>query len=167
MDYSLVRKAFNEVKPQLDEADSFFEGGLCVLAARLAYEHLTDLGVKDLRVVGGKALFSLNKGRHGLIDFGYSTNSLVGRQVGHYWVEHKEKGVIDFSLAYLKKMFVKDNERRGVTDNTFELDGRILLPFYRLSSYDELLSGAIGYHYLEIPNRGETLWLNRIPELDC
>lgn len=167
MDYSLVKKAFNDVKPQLDEAGSFFEGGLCVLAARLAYERLTELGVTDLRVVGGKALFSVNKGRHGLIDYGYSTNnSLVGRRIGHYWLEHKEKGVIDFSLAYLKNVFLRDNKKRGITDNTFELGGRILLSFDRLSSYDELLNGAIGHHYLEIPNRGETLWMRKPPELD-
>lgn len=168
MDYSLVKKAFDEVKPILDEVASSVEGGLCVLATRLAYERLTDLGVTDLRVVGGKALFNVNKGLHGLVDYGYSTNtSPVGRRIGHFWIEHKERGVIDFSLAYLKNGFLSYNKRRGVTDNTFELDGRILLPFYRLSSFDELVKGNdIGYHYLEIPGRGEDVWLNGMPELD-
>lgn len=166
MDFKLLEKSFKELKNDLDVLSSFYEGGLCVMATRLAYLNLVSKGMgDDLRIAGGKAMFSVNSGADGLVDYGYSKNSFVGNYIGHFWLVYKNKWVIDFSLPYIKKQFLHDNKKRGIKDNRFELSKKLFVPFELIYTYDELFNGKIGHHYLEIKGRGEMLWNDIIPEI--
>ena len=101
-----------------------------------------------------------------MLDFGYSDNSLVGRYIGHFWLVH-QYGIIDFSLPYLKETFAKDNARRGISGGAFKLPSQLLIPVGKLQSYAALYKGNIGYHYQEIPDRGDVVAedLLAIPEI--
>lgn len=165
MDFKLLDKVFKEIKPELEALMLEYEGGLCVIATRLAYVKLRELGFHDLRVAGGKAMFSVNAGANGLVDYGYARNSLIGRYIGHYWLVYKDKWIIDFTLPFLKAYFVKDNKKRGIIDNRFKLSKNVFVPLELNYTYSELFAGKIGHHYLELEGRGDTVWLNDMPEI--
>lgn len=166
MDFKVLEKVFKEIKPELLSIQNSLDGGLCVIATRRAYTRLKELGFDDIRVAGGKAMFSVNNGANGLIDYGYSQNSLVGRYIGHYWIVYKDKLIIDFSLPFMKVSFIRDNKKRGIQDNRFQLSKNYYVPVEMTYTYDQLYAGKIGHHYLEIEGRGETVWLDDVGLLE-
>ena len=160
-----IQSSFEEIQPKLDEASHYADGGLCVLAASLGLAALRERG-ESVRIAGGRAAFSVNKTRFGMLDFGYSDNSMVGRYIGHFWLVH-QYGIIDFSLPYLKETFEKDNARRGIAGGPIKLPSQMLIPTGKLQTYAALYKGKIGWHYQEIPGRGEVIDedLLSIPEI--
>ena len=81
-----------------------FGPGFCMLAARHGYEFLKKKEF-DVQVNFGRAAFSVNKKKFGILCYGqfdYVTVYGEGRKMGHYWLSVEGK-TIDFMLPYLEQ----------------------------------------------------------------
>lgn len=142
--------------------------GICVALTRISYQLLTEAGY-NLRIAGGKAAFSVNSGRWGLVDFGYSpTMNIPGTDaIGHFWlVDDEQQWIIDFTLLFLKDLVHQSDIERGLPKQIIKLPKKTIIPMDQVSSLEELMDGKIGWHYSEIKNRGNDLFSEPIPRLD-
>lgn len=144
--------------------------GLCVSFTKIGHDILTREGL-NVRIAGGRAAFSVNKGQWGIIDFGYSQALDVRRDprvgyIGHFWlVLDQEQVIIDFTMMTLKEL-VHDSDRfMGLPLQPFNLRKGVIIPMNKVSSFDELKRGKIGWHYQEIAGRGEDLFKSPVPDL--
>jgi len=150
-------------------------GTSCVYVARKAQLLLADRGI-DTVLVGGLAAFSVNKGRFGILDYGYSakanTTSFANTDNpyhGHCWLEIKSLDVIvDLTTHKLKKTFEADSALRGITELDFNITTNPVFNKSESKSFDRLMSGELGRHYQSNREAHEELqWrLKAIPQLD-
>lgn len=162
---NILKDVYQQIEPiliEIMERNGEGSGGLCIGAAKLAYPLLKEKGI-EVRVAGGRAAFSVNKGKWGILDYGYDSNPISnGLFVGHFWLVC-EFGIIDLSLPLLKEVMRKDNLRRGLSNQSFKLKERMLILRSQNSKFATLFEGKIGWHYLEIDGRGEDIWLDDVP----
>lgn len=117
----------SELKQAIKEAEEYLKefmkdprlthkvgAGLCASLTRIGYDLLSKAGF-PLRIAGGKAAFGINKGKWGIMDFGYSPYFPAPgtAYIGHFWlVADEPEWIIDFTLMFLKEtMFTSDQER--------------------------------------------------------
>ena len=154
-----LEKVVTALQPTLEStiARSIGElkGGRCVSLNGLGTVELKKLGF-DARLVGGKAAFSFNKGKRGIIDYGYQPNPFhpyaeegIQSFEGHAWIEIRRLGVIvDFTLPALKGTMLADNLRNGINDTEFRLSSKAIVPMNDITTFNELYDNfKIGYHY--------------------
>ena len=135
--------------------------GACMVAARITEIYLKKQGF-PVRVAGGRAMFSLNSSQWGIIDFGYSEVPEIERYektdtIGHFWCVVGGH-VIDCSLQYLVAMVRLSDQSRGIDAGPVQLPSKSLIRKNEISSARKLYNGKIGWHYAEIPGRGENVW---------
>jgi hypothetical protein len=110
------------------------------------------------KLVSGKAAFGVNKGKNGVIDYGFSkiedtanyvADSPIRNFHGHAWIDIKNLDVIvDFTLLSMEAGMLADNEKRDIVDSDYQLTNKVIVPksenktFARLYDYYD-----IGYHY--------------------
>lgn len=95
-------------------------GGDCVFMAIFGKELLAERGIATT-LVGGRAAFGFNRGKFGVIDFGYPGNHNfhphaqdgIESFIGHAWLEVDDV-VIDFSFPNLQKLVRVSNEASGI-----------------------------------------------------
>ena len=165
-----IKYVENHIKTLLN--DSLFmhkkREGNCVALTKIGYDLLTKAGY-SVRVAGGKAAFSINRGKWGIVDFGYSpTLDIPGtRAIGHFWlVDDKFEWIIDFTLPFLKDIVHQSDIERFLSAQPFQLPCTTIVPFAKNSPFDTLMRGKIGWHYQEIANRGDDVFLEFIPNID-
>lgn len=142
--------------------------GICVALTKVGYDLLTKAGY-SLRVAGGKAAFSVNHGKWGVVDFGYSpTLDIPGTSaIGHFWLVADEPGwIIDFTLLFLKDLVHQSDLERCLPEQIIKLPMTSIVPLTKNSTFDILMRGKIGWHYLEMPGRGHDVFLDSIPDID-
>lgn len=168
---SKLNKLLNEIYPEM-QATSIKAGelggintelGNCVLINGMTCQRLLDNGF-NAKLVGGKAAFSVNKGKHGVLDFGYSqrgeaitpSGEMLHGYRGHCWIEIKKLNVIvDLTLPHLEQTFIHNNRQLGISDNEFKLSKSMVVSMDETQTWDKLLDGALGYHYQRNSNDSE------------
>lgn len=130
--------------------------GNCVIINGMACQRLLDNGF-NAKLVGGKAAFSVNKSKFGVLDFGYSQRGKAltasGETnigfLGHCWIEIKKLGVIvDLTLPHLEQVFINNNRQLGIAENEYKLTKKMVIPIFEVKSWNALMQGELGYHYL-------------------
>ena len=142
--------------------------GICVALTKIGYDLLTKAGY-PVRVAGGKAAFSVNRGKWGIVDFGYSpTMNIPGTsEIGHFWlVADEPEWIIDFTLLFLKNLVHLSDRERSLPEQIIQLPVTTIVPFRKNNQFDTLMKGKIGWHYLEIPGRGQDVFLDYIPDIE-
>lgn len=141
--------------------------GLCAFLTRIGHDLLSKAGF-PLRIAGGKAAFGVNKGKWGIMDFGYSPYFPAPgtAYIGHFWlVADEPEWIIDFTLMFLKETMFTSDQERGLPRQPVNLRTNVIVPIRKLSSFDELMAGKMGWHYQEIPGRDKDLFLDPVPNL--
>jgi hypothetical protein len=118
--------AVNEISSLVDQRMAHLlgadiVGGDCVFMAIFGKELLAERGI-DTTLVGGRAAFGFNRGKFGVIDFGYPGNHNfhphiedgIESFIGHAWLEVDDDVVIDFSFPNLQKLVRVSNEASGI-----------------------------------------------------
>ena len=84
-----IKDVENYIKTLLNDSSFMYKksGGNCVVLTKIGHDLLTKAGY-SVRVAGGKAAFSINRGKWGIVDFGYSpTLDIPGTSaIGHFWL---------------------------------------------------------------------------------
>jgi hypothetical protein len=120
------------------------------------------------KLVSGKAAFGVNKGKHGVIHFGFSKvedtthfadDSPIRNFHGHAWIDIKNLDVIvDFTLLSMKSGMLADNAKRGIVDSDYKLSNKVIVPKSENKTFARLYdSNDIGYHYRR-NDRGQILF---------
>ena len=138
--------------------------GKCMASARITHDELKARGI-PCRIAGGRAAFSFNKGRFGIIDYGYDEKpAIAGKKIGHFWIVTGDY-VVDPTLRFLKEEAWNDDMMRGLPPSQFLLDDRMVVRKRDLSTFKQLHAGKLGWHYDEIPGRSELVWSGKPSEL--
>ena len=158
----------NDIAQLIDEVIETAEAdiyGKCISTAKITHAELTKRGI-PCQLVGGRAAFSFNKGRFGIIDYGYDQKAAIsGHKIGHFWIESGEY-IIDTTLRHLKSEAHKDDMMRGLPPAEFKLSTKMVLRKREVSTYRQLYRGKLGWHYLEIPGRGDQVWKGQPDRLE-
>lgn len=160
MKYKDLVAHVNEIAHLIDsitEAAQVDICGKCLSNTKITYSELKKREI-PCRVAGGRAAFSFNLGRFGIIDYGYDEKpALGGKKIGHFWIISGDY-LIDTTLRHLKSEAIQDDVMRSLPPSEFLLDDRMVLRRKDISTYKQLYDGKLGWHYLEIPGRGEQAW---------
>lgn len=170
-----LEKAVTALQPILESTIARIigelKGGRCVSLNGLGTVELKKLGF-DARLVGGKSAFSFNKGKRGIIDYGYHSNPYhpyadegIQSFEGHAWIEIKKLGVIvDFTLPALKETMLADNRLNGISDTEFRLSSKPIVQMSDVTTFNDLFENfRIGYHYKRSAEATE--WVQSMADL--
>ena len=110
------------------------------------------------KLVSGKAAFGVNKGKNGVINYGFSkiedsphdtTVNPTRIFHGHAWIDIKNLDVIvDFTLLSMELRMLTNNLKRGVIDSDYKLSNKVIVPKSENKTFARLYDNyEIGYHY--------------------
>ncbi|GAL07904.1 hypothetical protein JCM19237_284 [Photobacterium aphoticum] len=131
----------------------------CLVINSLMTDALIEHGFSHARMVAGKAAFGVNKGKFGVLDYGYSQQAdtlnvlgLAGDEntfYGHAWIEIPDlKIIVDALLPELQTILAMDNSMRGFNDNTCLLSKDMIVESSNTISFAKIIDEfAIGHHY--------------------
>jgi hypothetical protein len=128
------------------------------------------------KLVSGKAAFGVNKGKHGVIHYGFSkiedkthhvAESSINNFHGHAWIDIKNLDVIvDFTLLSMKSGMLLDNAKSGIVDSDYKLSNKVIVSKSENKTFARLYDNyEIGYHYSR-NERGTELVLEAIEWID-